>query len=85
MHVFYNSLGIVVVAECIKKLKSEKKANKITKFSSNQNGAITMSWKPTVNGSEKSVTLTKSWDDTQGKTFTTDEIDELLRPKSSEK
>ena len=72
-------------SELIKKLKSEKKANKITKFSSNQNGAITMTWKPTANGSEKSVTLTKSWDDTQGKTFTTDEIDELLRPKSSEK
>ena len=70
-------------SELIKKLKSEKKAHKITRFSSNQNGSITMTWKPLENGPEKSITITRNWDDIDGKTYTPSEIDELIRPKSN--
>ena len=68
--------------DIIKHLKSHKKSGKIKKFSSNQNGAISMTWIPKNMTYEKSIILTRGWDELTGKTFTIKEIDDLLEGNS---
>ena len=71
-------------SDIIKHLKSHKKSGKIIKFTSNHNGAISMSWIPKNMSYEKSIILTRGWDEVTGKTFTNKEIDDLLDSNSEE-